>query len=114
MQRRPARPAKFSKVAAAEMNPGVAWIDLDKNRRGARERLDRKPARPSQTGDGECAAAARHPRFDTLDAYRSFVDEIVGRRYARNATRLDLERPALQALPACRTTDYEETIVTGP
>ena len=50
--------------------------------------------------------------FDTLDAYRCFVDEIVGRRNARNAKRLDLERPALQSLPARRTTDYEETIVT--
>ena len=50
--------------------------------------------------------------FDTLDAYRRFVDEIVGRRNARNSKRLDLERPALQALPPRRTTDYEETIVT--
>ena len=44
--------------------------------------------------------------FDTLDAYRRFVDEIVGRRNARNAKRLDLERHALQSLPARRTTDY--------
>ena len=50
--------------------------------------------------------------FDTLDAYRRLVDEIVGRRNARNAKRLDLERPALRTLPARRTTDYEETIVT--
>jgi hypothetical protein len=50
--------------------------------------------------------------FDTLDAYRRFIDEIVGRRNARNAKRLDLERSALQSLPAGRTTDYEETIVT--
>src|SRR5690242_14083966 len=50
--------------------------------------------------------------FDTLEAYRRFVDEIVGRRNARNRKRLDLERPALQALPAQRTTDYEERIVT--
>src|SRR3954470_21804531 len=50
--------------------------------------------------------------FDTLDAYRRFVDEIVGRCNARNKKRLDLERLALQALPACRTTDYEEAIVT--
>jgi hypothetical protein len=50
--------------------------------------------------------------FDTLGAYRRFVDEIVGRRNARNRKRLDLERTALQALPAHRTTDYEETIVT--
>jgi hypothetical protein len=50
--------------------------------------------------------------FDTLEAYRGFVDELVGRRNARNRKRLDLERPALQALPARRTTDYEERIVT--
>jgi hypothetical protein len=50
--------------------------------------------------------------FTELNGYRRFVDEIVGRRNARNAKRLDLERPALQSLPASRTTDYEETIVT--
>jgi transposase InsO family protein len=50
--------------------------------------------------------------FDDLQAYRRFVDEIVGRRNTRNAKRLDLERSALQALPARRMTDYEETIVT--
>jgi hypothetical protein len=50
--------------------------------------------------------------FDDLQAYRRFVDEIVGRRNARYAKRLDLERSALQSLPARRTTDYEETIVT--
>jgi hypothetical protein len=50
--------------------------------------------------------------FDTLDTYRRFIDEIVGRRNASHIKRLDLERPALQRLPARRTTDYEETIVT--
>jgi hypothetical protein len=50
--------------------------------------------------------------FDTLEAYRCFVDEVVGRRNARNRKRLEAERPALQELPAHRTTDYEETIVT--
>ena len=35
--------------------------------------------------------------FADLDAYRRFVDEIVGRRNARNAKRIDLERPALAA-----------------
>jgi len=49
--------------------------------------------------------------FASLEAYRRFVDEIVGRRNARLAKRLDLERPALQPLPAERTTDYEEAIV---
>jgi hypothetical protein len=50
--------------------------------------------------------------FDTLEAYRRFVDEVVGRRNARNHRRLDIERPSLQPLPARRTTDYEEAIVT--
>jgi transposase InsO family protein len=50
--------------------------------------------------------------FDTLEAYRRFIDEIVGRRNARNGKRLALERSALQPLPARRTTDYEGTIVT--
>jgi hypothetical protein len=50
--------------------------------------------------------------FDALDAYRRFIDEIVGRRNARNRKRLDIERPALQQLPERRTTDYEEAIVT--
>lgn len=50
--------------------------------------------------------------FDDLAAYRRFVDEIVGRRNARLAKRIDIERAALQALPPRRTTDYEETVVT--
>src|SRR3954465_11442174 len=49
--------------------------------------------------------------FAALEAYRRFLDEIVGRRNARNAKRLDLERSALKELPPRRTTDYEETIV---
>jgi transposase InsO family protein len=50
--------------------------------------------------------------FDELDAYRRFVDEIVGRRNARNRKRLDLERRTLQALPDRRTADYEQALVT--
>jgi hypothetical protein len=51
--------------------------------------------------------------FDTLEAYHRFVDEVVGRRNARNRKRLDLlERSALQALPVHRRMDYEPTIVT--
>ena len=49
--------------------------------------------------------------FPDLQAYRRFVDEIVSRRNARNAKRIDAERPLLQALPAERTFDYEETRV---
>ncbi|WP_306770250.1 IS21 family transposase [Mycobacterium sp. KBS0706] len=50
--------------------------------------------------------------FDDLAAYRRFIDEIVGRRNARLAKRIDIERAALQALPPRRTTDHEETIVS--
>ena len=51
-------------------------------------------------------------RFDDLDAYRRFVDEVVGRRNRRNSKRLDIERPSLLALPAHRTGDYEEKLLT--
>lgn len=50
--------------------------------------------------------------FEDLAAWRRFVDEIVGRRNARLAKEIDIERAALQALPQQRTADYEETIVT--
>lgn len=47
--------------------------------------------------------------FDDLDDYRRFVAEIVGRRHA---ARIDAERASLRPLPAQRTADYEESIVT--
>ena len=50
--------------------------------------------------------------FDDLDAYRRFVDEIVGRRNANNRKRIELERARLTPLPKRRTADYEEKIVT--
>jgi hypothetical protein len=50
--------------------------------------------------------------FDNLDDYRRFVDEVVGRRNRRNAKRLAVERPSLRPLPARRTTDYEEVLLT--
>ena len=49
--------------------------------------------------------------FEDLAAYRRFIDEIVGRINARNAKRIDMERPDLRPLPARRTTDYEEVTV---
>ena len=50
--------------------------------------------------------------FDDLDAYRGFVDEIVGRRNAHNRKRIELERPHLGKLPIRRTADFEEKTVT--
>lgn len=49
--------------------------------------------------------------FADLGAYRRFVDEVVSRRNARNAKRIDLERAALKPLPDRRTQDFEEAIV---
>ena len=49
--------------------------------------------------------------FDDLAAYRRFIDEIVSRRNARNAKRIDIERAELQDLPDRRTSDYEEVSV---
>jgi transposase InsO family protein len=49
--------------------------------------------------------------FEDLATYRRFVDEVVGRRNARNRKRIEIERAALKPLPARRTTDYEEARV---
>jgi transposase InsO family protein len=50
--------------------------------------------------------------FVDLCAYRRFIDEVVGRRNARNTARIEAERAALQELPDRRTADYEDAIVT--
>ncbi len=50
--------------------------------------------------------------FDDLDAYRRFIDEIIGRQNAHNRKRIELERPHLAILPKRRTADYEEKVVT--
>ena len=49
--------------------------------------------------------------FAELAAYRRFVDELVSRRNARNAQRIELERVALRPLPARRSADFEELSV---
>ena len=49
--------------------------------------------------------------FDNLPAYRCFIDEIVSRRNARNAGRIDIERAELRELPGRRTADYEDVSV---
>ena len=46
--------------------------------------------------------------FETLEEYRGFIDEIVSRKNARNAKRIEAERAYLKPLPLVRTTDYEE------
>ncbi|WP_414476324.1 IS21 family transposase [Microvirga sp. M2] len=50
--------------------------------------------------------------FADLLAYRRFIDEVIGRRNARVAPQIAVERAALQELPDRRTADYEDAIVT--
>ena len=50
--------------------------------------------------------------FADLDAYRRFVDEVVGRANAGRRKALEIERVQLEALPPRRTDDFEEVLVT--
>jgi hypothetical protein len=49
--------------------------------------------------------------FESLDAYRGWIANLIGRRNARRAKMVQLECTALRALPARRTTDYDEATV---
>lgn len=49
--------------------------------------------------------------FVDLEAYRAFIGEVVASINRRNAKSIAAERPALQALPCQRGTDYAETVV---
>jgi len=50
--------------------------------------------------------------FADLDAYRRFVDEVVGRANAGRRKALEIERSRLNVLPVRRTDDFEEELVT--
>jgi hypothetical protein len=50
--------------------------------------------------------------FADLDAYRRFVDEVVGQANAHRRKALEIERTRLQSLPPRRTDDHEEELVT--
>lgn len=50
--------------------------------------------------------------FEDLDAYRRFIDEVVGRRNARRRKEIEIEKAALKPLPERRTSDYEEERVS--
>src|SRR5690606_8189501 len=49
--------------------------------------------------------------FESLRAYRGFIDELISRRNARNRAPIDIERESLLALPRQRTQDFEEALV---
>jgi hypothetical protein len=50
--------------------------------------------------------------FDDLDTYRRFLAELIGRQNAGRRKALECERAQLGRLPARRTTDYDEALVT--
>ena len=49
--------------------------------------------------------------FDSLAAYRAFIDELISRHNARKRCAIDVERDMLLALPRQRTQDFEEALV---
>jgi hypothetical protein len=49
--------------------------------------------------------------FDSLDAYRDWIADLIGRRNARREKLVSLERAALGTLPPRRTTDHDEANV---
>ena len=49
--------------------------------------------------------------FDSLDVYRAWIADLVGRRNARRSKMVQLECTALRPLPPARTTDYDEATV---
>ena len=50
--------------------------------------------------------------FDSLDHYRRFIDETIGRQNASHRRAIELEQTALKSLPAMRTDDFEQAVVT--
>ena len=50
--------------------------------------------------------------FDSLEAYRRFIAETIGRQNVSRGRAVALEQPALQQLPAIRTDDFEQALVT--
>ncbi|SMX56355.1 Putative transposase [Bradyrhizobium sp. ORS 285] len=49
--------------------------------------------------------------FADLDAYRAFVDMVVGRRNAHVVKRIAIEKEMLAPLPRGRTSDFEEKVI---
>ena len=89
------------KMTATRNNPGLA------HENGAIE---------SQHGHLKCAIAQAlmlrgSADFDSLDAYRDWIADLIGRRNARRDKLVGIERAQLQPLPPRRTTDHDETTV---
>ncbi len=61
---------------------------------------------------GDALALRGSADFDTLDAYRGFIAEVVGRANAHRSKAIEAERTTLQDLPMSRTADHEDVSIT--
>jgi hypothetical protein len=71
-----------------------------------------RTATPGRRSPTPSAAARGSRDFADLAAYRRFVDGVAGRRNARSAPRIGVERAAPREPPPRRTAGHEEAIVT--
>jgi hypothetical protein len=126
---RPARLRHDDSLSAAFRNLDAdAQQDLTQRYQGLMRHYDMEPSRNNagiahengsiESSHGHLKAALEDALllrvsrdFDSLDTYRAFVDEIVGRRNAHNRRRIDIERAELGRLPPRRTADFEEKVI---
>jgi hypothetical protein len=62
-------------------------------------------------GVGQALLLRGGAEFDSLDNYRAWIADLIGRRNARRGKMVQLECAALRPLPPARTTDYDEATV---
>ncbi len=65
----------------------------------------------SKRGVGQALLLRGSADFDSLDAYRAWIADFIGRRNARRSKMVQLECAVLRPLPPRRTTDYHEATV---
>jgi hypothetical protein len=74
--------------------------DPEQSRRRARKRYDRERTWSFKEAIEDALLLRGTRQFDDLDAYRRFVDEVIGLRNRHNSKRFDVERPRLRAFGA--------------
>ncbi|MBP1807783.1 hypothetical protein J2Z33_003664 [Rubellimicrobium aerolatum] len=109
----PPRWSRTGPPATTPFAPTTAWRPAatiaGSPMRAARSR--RPTVTSSARSRTRCASRGSRD-FATIAAWRRFVDELIGRRNARNRKLIDAERAVLRPLPARRVEDGEETMVT--
>ena len=85
--------------------------DPQQHRGGARERRLESQHGHLKRGVTQALLLRGSVEFESLDAYRSWIANLIGRRNARRGKMVQLECAALRPLPPGRTTDYDEATV---